>query len=59
VERAYRHGGSFLVDGVITMRYDEIDGKLVKLITSDKLRGSWHSPEICPYTVLESGIVVG
>lgn len=56
--RAYRPSGSFMVDCVITMHYAEVGNTLVKLITSDKLRGSWHSPEVRSYTVNEKGITV-
>ena len=50
--------GAYLVDAVITMRYEEISGKLVKLISSDKLRGSPHTDKIRNYVVLENGIEV-
>jgi circadian clock protein KaiC len=56
--RTYRPSGSFLVDCVISMHYAEMGSTLVKLISSDKLRGSWHSPEIRSYGIHENGIVV-
>jgi len=54
----YRPSASYLVDGVISMRCVEMANKRVKLISSDKLRDSWHSADIRPYTVHEQGIVV-
>jgi circadian clock protein KaiC len=54
-----RSASAFLVDGIISMRYAEIDHRLVKLIASVKLRGSPHSAEIRPYTVTEKGITIG
>lgn len=48
--------GSYLVDGVITLRHAEINNRLVKLISSDKLRASSHSDEIRAYTVSDTGI---
>lgn len=53
-----RPSASFLVDGVINMRYVEMDNRLIKLIASDKLRGRAHSNEIRPYTVNERGLAV-
>lgn len=53
-----RSGSAFLVDAIISMRYAEINQKLVKLIASVKLRGSRHSEEIRPYTVNENSISV-
>jgi circadian clock protein KaiC len=50
---------AFLVDGIISMRYAERDFKLIKLISSVKLRGSAHSEEIRPYIVTDKGITVG
>ena len=49
---------AFLVDGVISMRYIERDSRIIKAIASPKLRGSWHSNQIRPYTVQEDGITV-
>jgi circadian clock protein KaiC len=54
-----RSGSSFLVDAIILMRYAEIESKMVKLISSVKLRGSPHSDDIRSYTVTEKGIEVG
>jgi circadian clock protein KaiC len=47
---------SFMVDGVISMRYVEINHKLVKLISIPKLRGSFHSDELRIYKLHEHGI---
>ncbi|HEY0061696.1 MAG TPA: ATPase domain-containing protein [Telluria sp.] len=37
---------SFIVDGIISMRYVERDNKMIKMIAVPKLRGSDHSNEI-------------
>jgi circadian clock protein KaiC len=54
-----RSGSAFLVDGIISMRNAESNHKIVKFISSVKLRGSAHSDEIRPYTIDENGINVG
>ncbi|SNS93511.1 circadian clock protein KaiC [Noviherbaspirillum humi] len=48
--------GAFMVDGIIYMNYEETNGKLVKLISVPKLRGSSHSNDVRPYVVTENGI---
>jgi circadian clock protein KaiC len=53
-----RSGSAFLVDAIISMRYTETNHKLEKVIASVKLRGSPHSMEIRPYTIVENGIKV-
>lgn len=51
--------GSFLVDGIISMRYAEIDHELVKLISCPKLRGSPHSSDVRTFVTREHGIEIG
>jgi circadian clock protein KaiC len=48
-----------LVDGIIYMRYAEQKGKLVKLISVPKLRGSSHSSEQRIFTTQADGLDIG
>lgn len=50
---------SFLVDGLILMRYVEADNTIKKLLSVPKLRGSAHSAEVRQYTVSDRGIEFG
>jgi circadian clock protein KaiC len=50
---------SFIVDGIISLRYVEKDGHLRKLISIPKLRGSAHSSEVRVFDTLEDGIDIG
>jgi circadian clock protein KaiC len=54
-----RSPSAFLVDGIISMHFAEVEHKIVKMIASVKLRGSPHSDEIRPYIVTEKGIDIG
>lgn len=49
---------SFIVDGVISMKYVEQDNQLIKLISCPKLRGSSHSSDVRSYVVHENGITI-
>ncbi|WP_151633812.1 ATPase domain-containing protein [Noviherbaspirillum aerium] len=51
--------GDFIVDAIISMRYTEINHKLIKLISVPKLRGSRHSDEVRRFKTLENGIELG
>lgn len=50
---------SFITDNVIAQRYVEIGGKLQKVLTVVKMRGSQHSNEFRTYEVGPAGAVVG
>lgn len=47
---------SFLVDAVIAMRYAEMQGRLAKVITVVKVRGSAHSTDLREYRITDRGI---
>jgi circadian clock protein KaiC len=49
---------SFLTDAVLAMRYAEIDGKICKLLTVVKVRGSSHSTDLREYRITDDGIEV-
>ena len=49
---------SFLVDAVIAMRYVEIQGRLSKVITVVKVRGSAHSTELREYRITGRGLEI-
>jgi circadian clock protein KaiC len=50
---------SFLSDDVIFQRYVEIEGRMHKVMTVIKMRGSEHSKALRLYDVTTSGVVVG
>ncbi|GAB3420846.1 AAA family ATPase [Massilia agilis] len=50
---------SFLTDAVIAMRYAEVEGRLCKLISVVKVRGSAHSNELREYRITDQGIEIG
>ncbi len=50
---------SFLTDDVIFQRYVEIDGRMHKVMTVIKMRGSEHSKDLRLYDVTAGGLVVG
>ncbi len=50
---------SFLSDDVIFQRYVEIEGRMRKVMTVIKMRGSAHSKDLRLYDVTASGLVVG
>ncbi len=49
---------SFLVDAVIAMRYVEMQGRLSKVITVVKVRGSAHSTELREYRITDRGLEI-
>lgn len=53
------HGTAFLTDGIILMRYIELDGQLKRLVTVVKLRGSQHSKELRLYEITNEGLIIG
>jgi circadian clock protein KaiC len=53
------HGTAFLTDGIVLMRYIELEGKLKRVLAVVKLRGSQHSKELRLYDVTNEGIVIG
>ncbi|MGC9399010.1 MAG: RAD55 family ATPase [Anaerolineae bacterium] len=57
--RADQGGLSFLVDGIILMRYVEIESQIQRAIAVLKLRGSDHDRRIRHYHIQEGGLVVG
>jgi circadian clock protein KaiC len=50
---------SFLADAIIAMRYAEIGGRLQKLISVVKVRGSGHSTDLRNYSISDQGIEIG
>jgi circadian clock protein KaiC len=50
---------SFLTDDVIFQRYVEIEGRMHKVMTVIKMRGSEHSKDLRLYDVTKDGLVVG
>jgi circadian clock protein KaiC len=50
---------SFLSDDVIFQRYVEIEGRMHKVMTVIKMRGSEHSKDLRLYDVTTDGLVVG
>jgi circadian clock protein KaiC len=49
---------SFLVDAVISMRYAEMSGRLAKVITVVKVRGSAHSTDLREYRITDRGLEI-
>ncbi|MEO7494507.1 MAG: ATPase domain-containing protein [Massilia sp.] len=49
---------SFLTDAIVAMRYAELDGRLCKLLSVVKVRGSAHSSELREYGITDAGIEV-
>lgn len=52
-------GSAFLVDGIVLMRYMELDGELKRVIAVVKLRGSEHSKHIRLFEITNDGVVIG
>jgi circadian clock protein KaiC len=50
---------SFLTDAIVAMRYVETEGRLVKLLSVVKVRGSAHSRELREYEITDRGIEIG
>jgi circadian clock protein KaiC len=53
------HGTAFLTDAIILQRYVELDGRLQRLMTVVKVRGSAHSKDLLLFDITSDGIVVG
>jgi len=49
---------AFLVDAVIAMRYVEMHGRLTKVVTVVKVRGSAHSLDLREYRITDRGIEI-
>lgn len=58
LRRTDKGGLSFIVDGIILMRYVEIESAIQRAILVLKLRGSDHQKEIRRYEIREGGLVV-
>ncbi|HWT70842.1 MAG TPA: ATPase domain-containing protein, partial [Oxalicibacterium sp.] len=50
---------SFLTDAIIAMRYVEKEGRLAKLISVVKVRGSGHSRDLREYEITDRGLEIG
>jgi len=57
--RADRSALSFITDGIILLRYVEVESEIQRAIVVLKLRGSDHAHEICHYTIDEGGLSIG
>jgi circadian clock protein KaiC len=57
--RTDRGGLAYLSDGVILLRYVEIESTIERAVIVLKLRGSDHAREIRHYDIREGGLVVG
>ncbi len=53
------HGTAFLTDGIVLQRYAELHGRLKRMLTVVKLRGSRHSNELRLYDITNQGLVIG
>jgi circadian clock protein KaiC len=53
------HGTAFLTDVIIMQRYIELRGRLQRVMSVVKVRGSAHSKEIRAFEITKSGIVMG
>jgi circadian clock protein KaiC len=53
------HGISFLTDGIVLMKFVELEGALRKVLIVVKMRASVHSHDIREYRITGDGIVVG
>jgi circadian clock protein KaiC len=49
---------AFLVDAVIALRYVEMQGRLSKVITVVKVRGSAHSTDLREYRITDRGLEI-
>ncbi len=50
---------SALTDGILLLRYVEVDGEVKRAITVLKIRGTQHDSAIREYTITDHGAVVG
>jgi circadian clock protein KaiC len=53
------HGTAFLTDAIIMQRYIELKGRLQRVMTVVKVRGSAHSEDLRLFQISDDGIVVG
>jgi circadian clock protein KaiC len=53
------HGTAFLTDGIVLQRYVQLGGRLKRMLTVVKLRGSQHSNELRLYDITNEGLVIG
>jgi circadian clock protein KaiC len=53
------HGTAFLTDVIIMQRYIELKGRLQRVMSVVKVRGSAHSKQIHAFEISKTGIVVG
>ena len=53
------HGTAFLTDVIILQRYVEMGGRIDRMMTVIKVRGSAHSTDLRSYGITDGGIVVG
>jgi circadian clock protein KaiC len=52
-------GSAFLADAIVVQRYTEIGGKLKRVLSVVKVRGSAHSKDIRLFDINDDGIVIG
>ena len=53
------HITEFLADMIVLLRYDELEGRLEKVLAVVKMRSSRHDTAVRRYTVDDSGVVLG
>lgn len=53
------HGTAFLTDVIIMQRYFELNGRLQRMMSVVKVRGSAHSTQLRRFEITRRGIVVG
>ena len=53
------HGTAFLTDVIIMQRYIELKGRLQRVMSVVKVRGSAHSTQLRTFEITKRGIVVG
>jgi circadian clock protein KaiC len=57
--RTDRGGLSFIVDGILLLRYVEVESAIQRAIVVLKMRGSDHAKEIRRFEIRRGGLVVG
>ena len=53
------HGTAFLTDVIVLQRYVEMGGRIGRMMTVIKVRGSAHSTDLRSYDITADGVVVG
>jgi circadian clock protein KaiC len=53
------HGNSFLADAILMQRYIEMQGRLKRVLSVIKIRGSAHSDELRLYDISAEGLRIG